>query len=367
MSIKEARAWKFFSSTKLAIWLLSIIAVLSLIGTLIPQNEEAGFYVERFGQGGQDILLQTGLSNIYSSWWFLLCLVLFSLNLAVCLLNRFSLKIQRLGLTITHLSVLVILAGALIGMLFGRKGYFQISEGEEVRSFVANNGQKIEPGFSIRLNDFIYSEHIDPKEKLLVCSAQKEGVCDLHGPGVAEKNPDVIAQVSTEVGTEAKIGVTGYTIKILRYLPDFVMDVATKAAMSRSSVPKNPAIEVELKDKDNKVKKIWVFAAYPDAHAAGSTDFKFVYNWMGRRPKDFVSKVTILKDGKEVVSQDIRVNAPLRFEGYSFFQSSYDQDKLSWSGLQVNKDPGVPVVYSGFVLLILGLMAIFYVNPLIRR
>lgn len=102
-------------------------------------------------------------------------------------------------------------------------------------------------------------------------------------------------------------------------------------------------------------------------HQQISADFKIKYNWAPRRPKDFISKVTILKDGKEIFSQDIQVNEPLNFAGYNFFQSSYDTRDLSWSGLQIVKDPGVPVIYAGFVLLIVGLVMIFYVGPLMEN
>jgi cytochrome c biogenesis protein ResB len=92
-----------------------------------------------------------------------------------------------------------------------------------------------------------------------------------------------------------------------------------------------------------------------------------VYNWAPRRPKDFISDVSVFKDGREVLRKSIRVNDPLRYEGFSFFQASYDMEALNWSGLRISNDPGVMVVYSGFILLIIGLVVIFYVNPLITR
>lgn len=366
MSIKQTKFWKFFSSIKLAIWLLSIISVFSLIGSFIPQNEEAEFYIEKYGHTGYQALLKTGFNNIYASWYFLLSLALLALNLCVCLLNRFSLKMRALGSTASHLSILVILLGALIGMFFGQKGFIRISKGEVVDSFMNRNSQEVDLGFSLRLNEFIYSENIDPKEKLLVYSCQNGNFCKLH-PTQQDKEQKLIAQIPTEIGAEREIADTGYKVKVLRYLPDFVMDIDTKVAQSRSALPNNPAIEIELKDKEGKAKAFWVFARYPDMHQETDADFKFIYNWVGRRPKDFISKVSVLKSGQEIISKDIRVNDPLRFEGYTFFQSSYDSERLVWSGLQVAKDPGVPVVYIGFVMLILGLMMIFYVNPLLKK
>lgn len=338
---KHTKIWVFFSSVKLAIWLLSVIAIFALVGTFIPQ------------------------SNIYSSWWFIFLLAFFSLNLTVCLLNRFSLKNRSLGSFFAHISILIILLGALIGILFGQKDYLKISKGEEVNSFVLR-GRKIPLGFSIRLNEFIYNESIDAKEKLLVYQRAKleKGVCDMPNGLVIKKHEGLLAEIPINVGIEQGISNTGYKIKVIRYLPDFVMDTSTKVVSNRSANPDNPAIEVELKDPQGGIKSAWLFARFPDIHQQISADFQILYNWAPRRPKDFISKVTILKAGKEILSQDIQVNVPLNFAGYNFFQSSYDSQNFSWTGLQVVKDPGVPVIYAGFVLLILGLVLIFYVGPL---
>jgi len=344
MRIKQTKIWGFFSSIRLAIWLLSTIAFFSLIGTFIPQ------------------------STIYSSWWFILLLVLFSLNLIVCILNRFALKNRSWGSFVSHLSILIILCGALIGILFGQKDLLKISKGQEVSSFMSR-GKKVNLGFSLRLNEFIYNENIDAKERLLVYRNTKaeKGVCDVHNKPLATKESEgFLAEVPINPGIEQDIGNTGYQIKVLRYLPDFVMDTSTKQVLSRSASPNNPALQVELKDSRGGVKTAWLFARFPDIHQEVSADFRIFYHWAPRRPKDFISKVTILKDGKEILSRDIQVNAPLNFAGYNFFQTSYDSQDLSWTGLQVVKDPGVPVIYAGFVLLIVGLVMIFYVGPLFK-
>lgn len=370
MSIKQTKVWIFFSSVKLAIWLIAIIALLSLLGTLIPQNQDSSFYIDRFGQVGYQVLSKTGLTHMYATWWFALSLILFALNLTTCLISRFSLKRRSLGILISHGSILVILLGALIGVIFGEKGYIKIGKTEEVNSFVANSNKQVDLGFSLRLDDFVYTENIDAKEKLLVYSAQKDACCSNHdssNPQAQEVGAETpIAEISPDVNRESSIGQTGYTIKVLRYLPDFVMNTATKEIISRSAIPNNPALEVEVKDKNGRGKIFWVFARFADMHQA-DTNFRFVYNWQPRRPKDFISKVTIIKNGEEIMSKAIRVNDPLHFGGYTFFQYSYDNQTHNWSGLQAVKDPGVYVIYSGFILLIVGLIIVFYINPLWQR
>lgn len=342
MSFKGNKLWKFFSSLKLAIGLLAAICFVSLLGTLIPQ-----------------------WADLYSTWWFMFLLGLFSLNLTGCLLNRFSQKDGPIGTLLCHISILVILLGALIGAVFGEKGYVEISKGQAIGAFLSGD-KKVNLGFSLRLDDFIYSEAIDPKEGLLVYSCHEGGVCKMHEQPGAKCSHDPLAKITTEVGAEAEIADTGYRVKILRYLPDFVWDISIKEAASRSTQANNPAIEIELQDKNGEKKIFWVFARYPDVHQQETERFNFVYQWEVRRPKEFVSKIAVIKEGKEVLNKDIRVNSPLQFGGYSFFQSSYDTDGLNWSGLRVVKDPGVGIVYSGFFLLIAGLCVRFYISPLLK-
>lgn len=294
-------------------------------------------------------------------------MVLFSLNLIACLLNRFFLSDHSMGFFIVHASILIILFGALIGILFGQKGYLKISKGQEANSFISR-GKRTSLGFSIRLNDFIYSENIDSEERLLVYQRIKfeKGVCDMRNLQTARDAEGFLAEIPVNLGIEQGIGNTGYRIKVIRYVPDFIIDVSTRVVSSRSASPDNPAIEVELKDLKGGIKTVWLFARFPDMRQETGVDFWIIYNWAPRRPRDFISKVSILKSGKEILSKDIQVNVPLNFAGYNFFQFSYDSQNLSWTGLQVVKDPGVPVIYAGFVLLILGLVMIFYVDPLTR-
>jgi len=85
------------------------------------------------------------------------------------------------------------------------------------------------------------------------------------------------------------------------------------------------------------------------------------------RIKDFYSVLQIIDGDKVAVEKKIEVNDPLRYGGYALYQSSYDRESLRWSGLQVRKDPGVPLVYAGFAVQILGMIIIFYINPLLRK
>lgn len=76
--------WTFFTSITLGIVLLALILILSLIETLIPQaawTREVD-YIARYGVEGYGWIKRLGLDNIYGSWYFLLSIMLFFLNLS---------------------------------------------------------------------------------------------------------------------------------------------------------------------------------------------------------------------------------------------------------------------------------------------
>jgi len=83
--------------------------------------------------------------------------------------------------------------------------------------------------------------------------------------------------------------------------------------------------------------------------------------------KDFKSKLSIIEDDEMTTSKVIEVNYPLSYNGYVFYQADYDKEQGSYTVLQVVKDPGVWWVMAGFVVIMLGLIQKFYLDPLSSR
>ncbi len=79
------------------------------------------------------------------------------------------------------------------------------------------------------------------------------------------------------------------------------------------------------------------------------------------RPANFRSRVTLIEaDGRESKAA-IYMNHPLTHHGYTFFQSSYHiEDGREMTVLSVSKDPGMPIVFYGFYLLILGMCVVLF-------
>ena len=82
--------WDFFSSVKLTIVLLLSLAATSIVGTLIPQNEDPAAYFKAFGQYLFQLFNILDLFDMYHSWWFQLLLILLTINIIVCSIDRMS-------------------------------------------------------------------------------------------------------------------------------------------------------------------------------------------------------------------------------------------------------------------------------------
>ncbi|MGF7087959.1 cytochrome c biogenesis protein [Kroppenstedtia sanguinis] len=87
------RIWNFFSSVKVAIWLILITLVVSILGTLLPQeqyipsNRPEVYYAETYGFWG-DVFYRLGLSNLYESPVYIALLASIGISLVVCSLDR---------------------------------------------------------------------------------------------------------------------------------------------------------------------------------------------------------------------------------------------------------------------------------------
>lgn len=94
------------ASLRLAVVLLSLFTVCLSAATLIEAR-----YGARIAQ-----------ELIYRAWWFALLLVLLAGNVLAAALKKFPWRRHQTGFLVTHLGLLVLLAGGLLTALFGEEG-----------------------------------------------------------------------------------------------------------------------------------------------------------------------------------------------------------------------------------------------------
>ena len=83
-----AEAVELVSSMRFAISLLTIVAIASVIGTVLKQAEPMPNYVNQFGPFWFEVFAKLGLYNVYTSWWFLLILVFLIVSTALCVVRN---------------------------------------------------------------------------------------------------------------------------------------------------------------------------------------------------------------------------------------------------------------------------------------
>ncbi|WP_022846223.1 MULTISPECIES: cytochrome c biogenesis protein ResB [unclassified Desulfurobacterium] len=80
--------YKLFSSVKVAIIILLSLAVTSIIGTIVEQQQNPDKYLREYGEVTYKIFKFLGFTDVYHSWWYILLLVLLAINLTVCSIER---------------------------------------------------------------------------------------------------------------------------------------------------------------------------------------------------------------------------------------------------------------------------------------
>ncbi len=413
--------WNFFSSVKLAVIVFALISVTSIIGTIIEQQADPQknimilkkFFGESAAPYIYNILDSLGFTDMYHSWWFVALLFIFAANLVICSVERLprilktvkeppsalaselfnSMPIReeavfddnvvkvkeqtlsalkkngfkttvfegegntqifaekgrysRLGVYITHLSLLAILVGAVVGIYFGFNGYLNLLEGEQSSVAYSRNENEIPLGFEIRCDDFdvsFYEKSDTPKSFLSILT-------------IIENGKEVLTKT---IGVNEPLRYKGITFYQSSY----------GFSPSMSSLFK---FKITLKNGKTEDVAIRFGEAFiiPDTSIKGTvSDFSpalaidkrgrlFTYTDSMNNPAVFVE---FTEHGKAVYNQWILKRYP---ETWSIPAGTVEFKDLwgaQYTGLQVRKDPGVWLVYLGCLLMSIGLYIAFFMS-----
>ena len=114
------RAWQsnpifeFFASLKLAVVLLAVLIVAAIAGTIYESSFDA----------------KVARAYVYGAPWFNVWLILLGANLAVSAFSRWPWRKHHVAFLITHLGIITLLTGSLIGRIWGVEGTITLFKGE---------------------------------------------------------------------------------------------------------------------------------------------------------------------------------------------------------------------------------------------
>lgn len=265
------RIWNLFTSLKLVIILLLILAVLSIAGTIIEQNKPLQEYYRYLKPSTVALFNSLGLLDMYHSWWFVSCLGLLALNIIACTMDRYAPIMS--GLRRTKLIL-----------------------------------------------DEALEKSLNPKDKIkyvLPMDVVEKKVIELAGKSFGGQ-PVV---TTTEDGSRHYFFEKGKYTRLAFFFTHLSVLLIFVGALVGSFFGYKGYVNIHegemigrLETRVGQIKTL-DFSVKCNAFTAD-----FYPNGM---PKDYISDLSVIKDGKEVLRKNIKVNDPLSFQGITFYQSSY--------------------------------------------
>ena len=387
------------ASVKLALFLLIALAVAAVAGTVIPQNQQPQEYIQGFGPKLYTFLSYLDLFDMYHSWWFNLLLAALVLNLVVCTLKRLPMtarlarrvdpmKIKpeflkkqafnhqqvltasldrvlpllkaglgrgfrnnretrtpwgtlltvergafsRYGVYVVHASLLVIVAGGIVGAAGGFSAFLMLEEGRTAKQVVNRKAPGlIDLPFALRLDRFTvkFYDNGMPREYRSDVTVLEQGR-EVKKAAIVMNHPLVHRGVTFYQSSWDRARGGTYKIKAVRRSDGRSVEMVLTEGRSQG-----------LPDQDG-------FISIVDFHE----------NLMGAGP---TARIMVRAKGASPYVDFAFARRPLGVPErgpWAFDLLRYDVRYRS--GLQVNKDPGVPLIWIGCGLMIAGFIITFF-------
>lgn len=244
-------------------------------------------------------------------------------------------KYSRLGVYITHLSIIIIMIGGLIGAFFGFRGFVNIPEGAAVDQVFLRGGRPpYKMDFVLRCDKFTLSYY-------------PMGM-------VKEYRSDVtIIENGREVKKDYLIVNRPLSYKGLTFYQS-----------SYGVIDRHAKVRVFVKSGQNKGKSFELDITDKFANIPFSNDYvKIIDHYPNLENLGPAMILQIAEDGGMPVNFPVYKNLPdndMNPQSKYFFKY-IDNEEHFYTGLQVTKDPGVWVVWIGCFMMMFGLYYSFFV------
>jgi cytochrome c biogenesis protein len=244
-------------------------------------------------------------------------------------------RASRLGVYVVHASIILIMAGAIIGLLYGVRGAVRIGEGDTVNYFwVRHPKHKEALPFGVRVDDFSVSfyETGQPKEFKSVVSIIEDGK-------VAQTTPVLVNSPLSYGGYRlyqsdyGPIGLTGLKLRVQPREGGEASVLEVPGFNRPIPLPDGTTFSV-VDSQENLVGLGPAFRLHVDKAGGEHADF-----WIFERLPDFD-----------------------RDRGGDLVFGVAQADMRYYSGLEVSRDPGVWIVWAGCTLMVLGFLVAFFMS-----
>lgn len=282
---------KFLASTELAVGLFLLIALVAIPGTIIDDR------------------------STYSSPPFLALLCAFGINLILCTWRRF--KTISKPVLVVHSGVIVTLVGCIVAS-FGFVATVNVYEGSTINHVYRWDREADVPlGISMELKKINWEFYPMPVKIGILKGANKEKLFELK--------------------TGESFDFSGYRVTV------------------GSAQHNSENLALSVFEKGRLIGTYNTLSGVSDLPVGFPYSFKLVAFKTPMLKRLWVD--LILKDSTGVVAKGTsEVNGPFQWGGLYFFNTQVDRDKdgVSYAGIQIVRDPGRWLVFSGMVIVAIG-------------
>ena len=257
-------------------------------------------------------------------------------------------RLSHFGVYVIHLSILVIIGGAVAGALFGFNAHVRVSEGEATDTVqLKGNGGIKKLDFTVRCERFNveFYENGAPREYRSDLTFLKNGRVVRQGSLLVNHPisfegirfyqssygtaPDGKISLSFRRGKKGKIHRLNVGAGDVFELPEDHAQVQI-LRVEESMMQMGPAVKLNVRSRRGDT-PFWVF-----------------------------KNIKVIKEMNPDIMEYVPLFNPGLFKPYVF---SLDRvDRKYYTGLQVAHDPGLPIVASGAFLLVAGFMVVFFTS-----
>ncbi|MBU2640445.1 MAG: cytochrome c biogenesis protein ResB [Gammaproteobacteria bacterium] len=299
--------FELMSSMRFAISLLSILAVASIVGTVLKQAEPYGNYLIQFGPFWFDVFEKLGLYDVYHAAWFLLILTFLVASTSVCISRNAPNFVREMKSFREHVSEQSLKA-------FKHK---HEAATEHTPEALAASAQRYLEGQGYKVKNL-------PREDGVLLAA-KAGSWNRLGYLLAHS-----AIVLICIGGLMDGNLVFKVQQSLGYKKIETRDIPQSQvpAISRLS-PSNPSFRGSVQIPEGSSADV-AFLNVADGYLVQELPFtvglkKFrIEHYTTGQPKSFESDIELFdKSGKKIKEATIAVNHPLVFDGVAIYQASF--------------------------------------------
>jgi cytochrome c biogenesis protein len=370
------KVWNTLKSMKFAIVLLLVITALTVVNLFANEfivqvrGNEPGIayatYNEVYGEPRATILTMTQMYAPYRSWWYNGLLGLLSLSLLVCVIDRSSL-VWKLITGTRFISA---------RSQFEGHDHFASLTGDGVlkqRTLDAIRGA----GFSVQSKD---------TSKATLVHGRRASIAHL-GAWIVHIGFIILVIGGALIARgEYRQDVQGYPGEFLApddswwgfnvRVDDFIIEYYDLRAGQYVQI--DGGERVGRIDTMNPNETANVEILWPTRGFEPNVQLDRIENRIDRRfgegrldqsnISDYIADLTVIDGGQEVMKKRIEVNAPLRYNGYRFYQSRFNDSRTDANGtwttiIEARRDTGSPFIWVGIILVSIGLMLGLYLAP----